>query len=189
MKRFSKLQKMCHHFHLSLQSGCTKTLERMNRRYTANDFEEITKRIRNTYDDSILTTDVIVGFPGETDEEFNETYEFLKKIKFYKMHIFKFSVRKGTKAEKMENQISPEVKESRSKILLELSNKNENEYLQGYKGKEVSVLIEEKEGDFNKGHTANYLMLKIKSDEDFSNQMKNVKIIDVENLELIGKII
>jgi threonylcarbamoyladenosine tRNA methylthiotransferase MtaB len=161
----------------------------MNRRYTAEEFEEITKSIRRTYTDSILTTDVIVGFPGETDEEFKETYEFLKRIKFYKMHVFKFSVRKGTKAETMENQISPEIKEVRSKALLELSDKNENEYLQEYKGKEVSVLIEEKEGDFNKGHTANYLMVKIKTDEDFSNQIKNIKIIDVENLELIGKII
>ena len=129
MNRFSKLEKMCHHFHLSLQSGCNSTLERMNRRYKIEEFEEIVNRIRNTYSDSILTTDIIVGFPGETEEEFNKTYEFLKKINFYKMHIFKYSVRKGTKAEKMENQISPETKEIRSNKLIELSDSNEQAYL------------------------------------------------------------
>jgi threonylcarbamoyladenosine tRNA methylthiotransferase MtaB len=186
MQRFSKLEKMCHHFHLSLQSGCTKTLERMNRRYTAEEFEEITKRIRTTYDDAILTTDIIVGFPGETAEEFEQTYEFLKRIKFYKMHIFKFSVRKGTKAEKMENQISPEVKEERSKILLELSDKNETEYLQSYIGKVEKVLIEEKDGDYYKGHTANYLMVKTKSNENLTGKIVNVKLQKVQDLELFG---
>ena len=84
LNRLSKLDKMCHQFHLSLQSGCTKTLERMNRHYSAEEFEEIANKLRNTFDDCILTTDIIVGFPGETEEEFNITYEFLKKIKFYK---------------------------------------------------------------------------------------------------------
>ena len=176
MNRFSKLEKMCHHFHLSLQSGCDKTLERMNRRYTTKEFKEIVERIRNAYDDAILTTDIIVGFPGETEEEFNETYEFLKEIKFYKMHIFKFSVRKGTKAEKMENQVSPEIKEKRSNLLLELSDKNEIEYLESYIGKEIEVLFEEKEGDFYKGHTSNYIMAKVKSDEDLENKILKVYV-------------
>ena len=176
MDRFSKLEKMCHHFHLSLQSGCDKTLERMNIRYTTKEFKEIVERIRNTYDDAILTTDIIVGFPGETEEEFNETYEFLKEIKFYKMHIFKFSVRKGTKAEKMENQVSPEIKEKRSNLLLELSDKNEIEYLESYIGKEIEVLFEEKEGDFYKGHTSNYIMAKVKSDEDLENKILKVYV-------------
>ena len=103
---------MCHHFHLSLQSGCDETLARMNRRYTTKQFREIVNRIRNRFNDSILTTDIIVGFAGETEEEFSKTYEFLKEIKFYKMHIFKFSVRKGTKAELMNNQVPSDIKEN-----------------------------------------------------------------------------
>ena len=125
IERSLKLKKLCHHFHLSLQSGCTETLKRMNRRYTIEEFEVIVNRIRNAYSDAILTTDIIVGFPGETDEEFNNTYEFLNKIKFYKMHIFKYSIRNGTKAAQMDNQILPEIKEKRSNLLLELSDKNE----------------------------------------------------------------
>ena len=186
INRFSKLEKMCHHFHLSLQSGCTKTLERMNRRYTIKEFEEIVNRIRNTYPDSILTTDIIVGFPGETEEEFEETYKFLEKIKFYKMHVFKYSVRKGTKAEKMENQISPDKKEERSNKLLELSDKNEIQYLNSYIGKNVEVLFEEKHDGFYKGHTKNYIMVKVKSDKDLSNKIINVKIENIDVLELIG---
>ena len=156
---------------MSLQSGCDETLARMNRRYTTSQFREIVNRIRNRFDDSILTTDIIVGFPGETDEEFEKTYEFLKEIKFYKMHIFKFSVRKGTKAELMNNQIQSDIKEKRSKLLLELSDKNEIEYLEGYIGKEIEVLFEEDEEGFYKGHTSNYLVAKIKSDVDVTNKI------------------
>lgn len=126
-KRISKLEKICHHFHLSLQSGCDKTLKEMNRKYTIADFEKVVDRLRNLYDDVILTTDIIVGFPNETDEDFEDTYNFLKKIKFYKMHIFKYSPRKGTVAAKMKNQVQGDKKEIRSKRLLELSelmNKN-----------------------------------------------------------------
>ncbi len=187
INRLKKLEKICHHFHLSLQSGCTETLKRMNRRYTIEEFEEIVERLRKAYQDVILTTDIIVGFPEETDKEFEITYEFLKKIKFYKMHIFKYSPRKGTKAAIMKKQISGDIKELRSKKLLELSDKNENEYLSTYLGKEVDVLFEEKEDDFYKGHTQNYIMVKIKSNDDISNKVEKVKIVDVENLCLIGK--
>ena len=153
IERLKKLEKICHHFHLSLQSGCTETLKRMNRRYKIEEFEEIVNRLRKVYTDVILTTDIIVGFPGETDEEFEITYEFLRKIKFYKMHIFKYSPRKGTKAAIMKNQVSGDIKELRSKRLLELSDKNENEYLSIYLNQEVEVLFEEQEKDFYKGHT------------------------------------
>ena len=181
---------MCHHFHLSLQSGCDETLKRMNRRYTILEFQEIVERIRKNFDDSILTTDIIVGFPGETDEEFEKTYNFLKKIKFYKMHIFKYSVRKGTKAEKMENQVLPEIKENRSKRLLKLSDQNEIEYLSSYIGKNIKVLIEEKdENDFYKGHTSNYLMSKMKSDKNLINEIVELKINKVEDFTLVGEII
>ena len=187
IKRLKKLEKICHHFHLSLQSGCTETLKRMNRRYKIEEFEEIVDRLRKAYTDVILTTDIIVGFPEETDEEFEITYEFLKKIKFYKMHIFKYSPRKGTKAAIMKNQVSGDIKELRSKMLLELSDKNENEYLSTYLNQEVEVLFEEQENDFYKGHTSNYIMVKMKSKEDISNKVEKVKIIDKENLCLIAK--
>ena len=188
IQRLKKLEKICHHFHLSLQSGCTETLKRMNRRYTAEQFKEIVDKLRNTYKDVILTTDIIVGFVGETDEEFKTTYEFLKDIKFYKTHIFKYSERKGTKAAEMKEQVSGTKKEERSKILLKLSDENEKEYLNKYIGREVEVLFEEKDNDFYKGHTANYIMIKAKSDTDISNKILAVKTQEISNLELIGKI-
>lgn len=186
MTRLTKLKKICHHFHLSLQSGCTETLKRMNRRYTAEEFEEVTKRLRKAYDNVILTTDIIVGFPGETDEEFEETYKFLSKIKFYKMHVFKYSVRKGTKAASMKNQILGDIKEVRSKRLLELSDKNEKEYLYTYIGKTLNVLFEEEVDGNQKGHTENYIMVATKSTEDLSNKIAKVHIEGVEGLELTG---
>ena len=187
MERLIKLEKVCHHFHLSLQSGCTDTLKRMNRRYTTEEFEEIVNRLRKYYADAILTTDIIVGFPDESDDEFNETFKFLSKIKFYKMHIFKYSPRKGTKAESMKNQVQGDVKEIRSKKLLDLSDKNENEYLDEYIGKEVDVLFEEKEGEYFKGHTQNYIMVKYKTEENLENKIVKVKITNKSDLCLIAK--
>ena len=149
----------------------------------------IVKNIRNTFDDIILTTDVIVGFPGETEEEFNCTYEFLKKIKFYKTHVFKYSERKGTVASKMPNKILPEEKEKRSNILIELSDNNEKEYLKKYIGKKVKVLFEEEKNGFYQGHTDNFLLVKVKNSEDISNQIIEVIIEDIDKLELCGIVI
>ena len=163
--RARKIEKLCHHFHLSLQSGCDKTLKEMNRKYTTDQFRDVVRRLRNVYDDVILTTDIIVGFPNETDEDFEKTYEFLKEIKFYKMHVFKYSPRKGTVAAKMKNQIPAEIKDVRSKRLLQLSNENECDYLNEYIGKKVRVLMEEKDGDYIKGHTGNYIVVKTVGDE------------------------
>ena len=179
---------MCHHFHLSLQSGSTKTLARMNRRYTAEEFEEVTKRLRKAYDDVILTTDIIVGFPGETEEEFTEKFEFLRKIKFFKMHIFKYSIRNGTKAATMKGLLPGDIKEIRSKKLLELSDRNELDYIKTYIGKEVKVLFEEKSGEYYKGHTANYIMVNVKSDKDLSGELLNVEVIGTLGLELVGNV-
>ena len=170
MERIKKLEKICHHFHLSLQSGCDETLKRMNRRYTTEQFRDIVKLLRNAYEDVNLTTDIIVGFPGETEEEFNKTYEFLKEIKFYKMHIFKYSPRKGTKAAVMQNQVNGDKKEERSRKLLELSNRNEIEYNKRYIGKKVEVLFEEE----NKGHTQNYIMIYCNSHQKLENEIKEV---------------
>ena len=166
VERLSKLDKICDHFHLSLQSGCTETLKRMNRRYTTEEFRDVTKRLRAKFPNAALTTDIIVGFPGETDDEFNTTYEFLKDIAFYKMHIFKYSQRKGTKAAVMPNQVDGKIKEERSKKLIELSNENEYNYNKKYIGKQVEVLFEEREGEYLKGHTTNYIVVKHKTDKD-----------------------
>ena len=187
VNRLQKLEKICHHFHLSLQSGCTETLKRMNRRYTQEEFNTIVERLRKTYSDVVLTTDIIVGFPDESEEEFEITYNFLDKIKFFKMHIFKYSPRKGTKAEMMKNQISGDVKEIRSKKLLELSDKNENEYLDSYIGKKVRVLFEECDGEFYKGHTANYIMVKVKTNLNLENKLIDVTIKDKEDLALVAE--
>ncbi len=188
VERLKKLDKICHHFHLSLQSGCDETLKRMNRRYTTEQFREIVKRLRNAYNDVNLTTDIIVGFPGETEEEFEKTYHFLDEIKFYKMHVFKYSQRKGTKAAVMQNQIPGDIKELRSRRLIELSNKNEFEINQKYIGKKVEVLFEEeKEGVF-KGHTANYILVYCNDEkENLSNKIQEVECIQNLNDHILAK--
>ena len=188
VERLKKLDKICHHFHLSLQSGCDETLKRMNRRYTTEQFREIVKRLRNAYNDVNLTTDIIVGFPGETEEEFEKTYHFLDEIKFYKMHVFKYSQRKGTKAAVMPNQIPGDIKELRSRKLIELSNKNEFEINQKYIGQKVEVLFEEeKEGVF-KGHTANYILVYCNDEkENLSNKIQEVECIQNLNDHILAK--
>ena len=185
--RLKKLEKICHHFHLSLQSGCDETLKRMNRRYTTEQFKEIVKILRKTYDDVNLTTDIIVGFPGETNEDFEITYNYLKKIKFYKMHVFPYSPRKGTVAAKMPDQIQGDVKEKRSKRLIELSNENQKQYNQNLIGKDVDVLFEEKNKEgYYKGHTQNYILVEYKTNEELENKIEKVNIKKAETEYVIG---
>lgn len=190
-QRLAKLEKICDHFHLSLQSGCDATLKRMNRKYTTARYKEATEILRKFYPNANFTTDVIVGFPGETDEEFNQTYKFLKEIEFYKMHIFKYSPRKGTVAEKLPNQVDGNIKEERSKKLIELSNNMQNEKNSQYIGKTVKVLFEEYENGYYKGHTTNYMVVKVKEKEQdgFIDNIKDIEIIgnDTQTEELIGK--
>ena len=187
LNRLSKLNKICHHFHLSLQSGCDETLKRMNRRYTTEEFRNVVKSLRNTYDDLILTTDIIVGFPGETEEEFEKTYKFLKEINFYKMHVFKYSKRDGTKAAIMSNQIAPNIQEERSRRLIDLSNENQKKYNEEYIGKTVQVLFEEKSNGYIKGHTQNYLVVNISGNiEKLHNQIVQVQITSKLGEELLG---
>lgn len=189
VERLKKLEKICHHFHLSLQSGCDETLKRMNRRYTTEQFRTIVKRLREAYNDVILTTDIIVGFPEETDEEFNKTYEFLKEINFYKMHVFKYSQRKGTKAAAMKKQIDGNIKEKRSKALIQLSNENEKKYNENYIGKIVEVLFEEKKDDLYQGHTQNYILVKCKTDNDISEKICKVKCKRIEKGYIIAELL
>ena len=187
VERLSKLDKICDHFHLSLQSGCDDTLKRMNRRYTTSEFEIVTKLLRKEFPSAALTTDIIVGFPGETNEEFEQTYEFLKKVAFYKMHVFKYSQRKGTKAAGMPNQIDGSIKEQRSKRLLELSDENEKKYNIEYNGKVVEVLFEEKDGDLYKGHTKNYIQVFAKG-ENLENVICNVLVKENKGNDLFGEL-
>lgn len=189
VNKIKNLKKLCNHFHLSLQSGCNETLKRMNRHYTVEEFKNVVERLRKAFPEVMLTTDIIVGFPGETEEEFKKTYYYLKNIKFYKMHVFPYSKREGTKASKMQKQISQVVKEQRSKKLIELSNENEKEYLKKYIGKNLDVLFEKKEGEFIKGHTSNYLEVKVENKQTKENEIKTVHIIKREKMELIGEIV
>ena len=173
VNRISKISKACNHFHLSLQSGCTETLKRMNRRYTSDEFYEIVKLLRNAIPEVALTTDIIVGFPGETEEEFSETYTFLKMINFSKMHIFKYSPRKGTPAATYKNQVDGNEKEIRSNKLMELSDINEKAFAENYIGREIEVLFE---NEFE-GHTTNYIKCVATSKKEIN------KIIRVTPLE------
>ena len=174
VERLKKLPKICNHFHLSLQSGCNATLERMNRRYTTDDFRKIVSILRKNIPEVALTTDVIVGFPGETEEEFNETYDFLKEIAFSKMHVFKYSPRKGTKAAGFKNQVDGITKNKRSDILIALSDKNEEKFAKQYIGKEINVLFENE----TEGHTTNYI--KVESKKKIEGAPVILKVVPTE---------
>lgn len=154
-------EKVCPHFHLSLQSGCNTVLKRMNRKYTCEEYFEKCEMLRKAFDRPALTTDVIVGFPGETEEEFQETVDYLTKLNLYEMHIFKFSPRQGTVAAGMKDQVAPEIKNQRSDVLLALSERNKQAYEASFRGENLDVLVEEKvrrEGkDGYRGHTERYM--------------------------------
>ena len=159
----------------------------MNRKYTTEEFEQGTILLRNKFQNVALTTDIIVGFPGETEQEFETTYKFLEKIKFSKMHIFKYSPRKGTVAAKMKEQISPEIKEERSNKLIELSNKNEIEFLEKYINQNLEVLFEsEVENGYIEGHTTNYINVKAQN-ANLENTIRKVEILGREGLSLLAK--
>ena len=183
----------------------------MNRRYTIEEFEKGVQLLRNAYPNVAITTDIIVGFPGETEKEFNTTYQFLKRIKFYKTHIFKYSQRKGTKAAVMPNQVDGNVKEKRSRKLIALSDENEKAYNEAYIGKIVEVLFEEPHIEngkkFIKGHTTNYIVVKVEtgseelgadkeslntnfadSEKELENKIRKVKITGIDGIELLGKL-
>ena len=186
--RLSKLKKICNQFHLSLQSGCDETLKRMNRKYTCQEFRKVTKILRKYFKDVNLTTDIIVGFPGETEEEFSNTYKFLKEISFYKMHVFKYSPRKGTLAEKMPNQVDNKIKDERSHKLIELSNQNQTKYNEKYIGKEIDVLFEEEENGIWSGLTKNYIKVNVKSDKNLENKIVEVIPEKVDNQVILAKL-
>lgn len=183
------LPKVCHHFHMSLQSGCDATLKRMNRKYTAEEYQQIVEKLRDTFPDVSITTDIIVGFPGETEEQFAETMAFARAIGFYRIHVFKYSVRKGTAAEKMAGQISPEKKEQRSKALIHLAEKSKEAFEKSYIGKTQEVLFEQPHNGYFSGLTPNYLQVYVKTEENLEGQIHNVQIENLEDGKLQGRIL
>ena len=174
------LPKMCPHFHLSLQSGCNTTLKRMNRRYTAEEYYEKCELLREVFDHPALTTDVIVGFPGETEEEFRESKAFLEKVNFYETHIFKYSRRQGTTAAEMKDQVAEPVKTERSNQLIALGKVNKKAFEDRLIGQTVEVLMEEeiqRDGEtWQIGHTREYVKVGRKTEENLANQLINVEI-------------
>lgn len=188
-KRLAACEKICPHFHLSLQSGCDATLIRMNRKYTTEEFAEGVKILRRYFDNPAITTDVIVGFPGETQEEFDVTYEYLKRIKFYELHVFKYSRRKGTMADKMPDQVDEQIKSARSDRLLELDEKLSTQYREKCIGKNICVLTEEVnviEGTaYMTGFTPTYVKVAIPVDNmpDIQPNM----LVTVRAVKLLGK--
>lgn len=186
IRRLAKIEKLCPQFHLSLQSGCDETLKRMNRHYTTKEYEIIVQNLRSSFENASITTDVMVGFSGESDEEFLKSINFIKKIRFAKIHVFPYSVRPGTSAEKFKNQISPQVKNSRTKIMLALAEKLNSEFLVSQVNKTEEVLFERPIGEFIEGYSKNYTPVLVKSDENLLGKIYNVKITSVKNNHCFG---
>lgn len=176
----SKLDKICPHFHLSLQSGCDETLKRMNRKYTTKEYERGCELLRKYFVHPAITTDVIVGFPGETEEEFEQTKAYLEHIHFYEMHIFKYSKRKGTRAAVMPGQIDEQIKAARSEKLIALGHDMSKEFRKFYIGKNEEVLFEEKavigDKEYFVGYTKEYVKVAKKTDENLENQIVSGRI-------------
>lgn len=187
--RFKKQEKFCPQFHLSLQSGCDKTLKRMNRHYDTAFYRDLVTRIRKSFENAAITTDIMVGFAGETEEEFNESLNFAKEIGFAKAHIFAYSRRAGTVAYDLPNQISKSEKSRRSHLMSEATVKTESEFLNSLVGKVFPVLFETAQNGFAEGYTANYSRVKVKSDDTHTGEILNVKIISAENEYCVGEIV
>ena len=179
-RELSRIPEICPHFHLSLQSGCDATLKRMNRRYTSAEYAEKCRILRKYFDDPALTTDVIVGFPGETEEEFRASYDFVDSIDFYETHIFKYSRRSGTKAAVMPDQVSEQVKAERSAVMIRLGERKRAAYEKRYVGREVEVLVEEDAVMDGRcvqvGHTKEYIKVALESNEDLKNRIVKMRI-------------
>ena len=189
--RLRKLPKICRHFHLSLQSGCNETLKRMNRKYTTEEYKSAVEKLREVFDDVAITTDLIVGFPGETEEEFQKTVDFIKEISFSAMHVFKYSPRKGTPASKYKNQVKPQVKEARSKLIISIAKKNEEKFKKSFIGCRRSVLYEHpiKDKDYAfEGLTDNYIRVVSESQEDLKGKIIETTLLELRKDYLVGRV-
>lgn len=180
--RLKNIEKLCPHFHLSLQSGSNKILNRMNRKYTSEEYENTINLLRNTFKSPAITTDIIVGFPNEDESDFLETYNFLERIKFNEVHVFKYSPKKGTKAANMEGQIDGKIKNKRSNQLINLTDSIKHDYLENKINSYVEVLFEEEVSqNIYTGYTKDYFKVRIESKDKLINKIKKVKITGVKN--------
>ncbi len=179
-RELSALPKICPHFHLSLQSGCDTVLKRMNRKYTSGEYYEKCRILRRYFENPALTTDVIVGFPGETEEEFKASCDFVDRVDFYETHIFKYSRREGTKAARMDGQVSEQTKAERSAKMIALNERKKKEYESRFIGKEVEVLVEEdaviRGKTVQTGHTKEYMKIALETEENLKNSVVKVQI-------------
>lgn len=193
VKGIAALPKVCPHFHLSLQSGCNETLKRMNRRYTSEEYMDGCRLLRRYYDNPALTTDIIVGFPGETTEEFEASEAFVKSVCFFETHIFKYSRREGTKAAAMQEQIPEQLKHERSQKLLELDEQRRIEYMDQFLGHQVEILIEEqieRNGiKYWAGYTSEYIRAAVKSEEVLQNCLIEATVVDRQQNLLLSELV
>ncbi|MBE6903628.1 MAG: tRNA (N(6)-L-threonylcarbamoyladenosine(37)-C(2))-methylthiotransferase MtaB [Ruminococcaceae bacterium] len=188
-KRLSKIKELCPHFHLSMQSGCDKTLKEMNRKYTSERFYESVILLRKYFDNPAITTDILTGFPNESEEDFKEGAEFIKKVGFAQAHIFPYSIREGTVAAKLENQVPESEKAKRVKALSEITNKSREDFLKTQIGKEHKVLFEQRKGEFFEGYAENYVPVYVKCEKELTNIIALTKIEKLENGICYGKIV
>lgn len=190
INKIKDCDKLCHHFHLSLQSGCDETLKRMNRKYTTDDYYKIVEGLRRHFPDVAITTDIMVGFPGETDEEFQATCRFAEKVAFAGAHIFQYSPREGTPAAEYSNQVSPQVKGKRSKIIDAICKKSGQGFMERFIGTEAEVLFEQPvAGGYYEGKTNNYMSVLVKTCDDLSGEYRCVRLKKIKNGAFIGKIL
>ena len=177
VEEISKMKKVCDHFHISLQSGCDKTLKNMNRKYTTEEYKKAVERLRKGFENPAITTDIITGFPMETDEDFEISLKFMGDIRFSEVHVFPYSPRKGTKAAEMDGQVEKKTREKRAKIMIEKAKELHKDYVKSFENTTQSVLFEQHLGDgIYEGHMTNYIKVKIKSDEDVSHKILNVTL-------------
>ncbi|MBR4092682.1 MAG: tRNA (N(6)-L-threonylcarbamoyladenosine(37)-C(2))-methylthiotransferase MtaB [Oscillospiraceae bacterium] len=193
IERMSRQKKLCPQFHLSLQSGCDRTLKAMNRHYSSEEYAEIVSKLRSAFKDCAITTDIMVGFPDETEDDFEKSYNFVKKMNFSQAHIFPYSKREGTIAYKMENQVNESVKNERAKKMAEITNKSHTEFMKSHINGVYPVLFErEQSPEFHNGHTPDYLFIKVlkkSCEKSLRNQIFYVRIDRIENDCCIGHII
>lgn len=189
--KFVSFEKLCPHIHLSLQSGSDRILKLMNRKYTSSMYANIVKKLKDRKNDVNITTDIIVGFPGETDENFNETCSFISQIEFGKVHVFKYSERKGTKAAEMKDQVDARIKNHRSDILISLCEEEARKYLKKFIGRTKEVLFEvyNEATEYYEGYTDNYIKVYCKNEASLLDQFANINMIEMYEDGLVGKII
>jgi len=189
VSKISQMDKICDHFHVSLQSGCDSTLRRMNRKYSTDEYQAAIARLRAAFPNPAITTDIITGFPGETEADFEQSLEFMKKIAFSEVHVFPYSAREGTKAAVMDNQVEKKVREERARIMIAEAHKLNQKYLSSFAGQRREVLFEREvaNGEYE-GHMTNYIKVRVKYDKNLAHKIENVTLTGVDKSTMIGEI-